>query len=136
LIKRHTMKTYEEWRYSSTILDFRTKWGFLGKQPTAPIGHKAGWTPEPVWTLCRREKYLAPAENQTLAIQPVACHSTNWYNGIITSGNDNQSKKVIFAILCPLHRTQQQLNLYLTFFFTRGSASWLKHSSSSSSLFP
>jgi hypothetical protein len=30
-----------------------------------PIGQEAGWNPEPVWTLWRREISLAPAENQT-----------------------------------------------------------------------
>jgi hypothetical protein len=27
-----------------------------GKEPPVPIGLEAGWTPEPVWTMWRREK--------------------------------------------------------------------------------
>jgi hypothetical protein len=29
-----------------------------GERATIPIGYVAGWTPEPVWTQCWREKYL------------------------------------------------------------------------------
>jgi hypothetical protein len=37
-----------------------------------------GWVaPEPVWTLWSREKSVFPAENRTLAIQPVARHYTD-----------------------------------------------------------
>jgi hypothetical protein len=35
-------------------------------------------SPPPVWTLWRREKYLAPAGNQTPAVQPVARRYTDW----------------------------------------------------------
>jgi hypothetical protein len=41
-----------------------------GKSPRYPFGYGAGWAPEPVWTLWRREKSLAG--NWTRAIQPVA----------------------------------------------------------------
>jgi hypothetical protein len=34
----------------------------LGKEPTVPTGQEAGWAPEPVWTLWRREK-SCPAGN-------------------------------------------------------------------------
>jgi hypothetical protein len=27
-----------------------------GKESPVPIAYEAAWTPEPVWTLCRREK--------------------------------------------------------------------------------
>jgi hypothetical protein len=43
----------------------------LRKGPPVPIGDDTGWTPESVWTLWSREKSLAPARNQTPAIQPV-----------------------------------------------------------------
>jgi hypothetical protein len=38
---------------------------FLGKEPPVPIGYEAGWVPEPLWTLARREKSLVPAGNRT-----------------------------------------------------------------------
>jgi hypothetical protein len=41
-----------------------------GKEPPVPIGDEAGWAPEPVWTLRRREKYCT-ARNQTRAVQNV-----------------------------------------------------------------
>jgi hypothetical protein len=31
-----------------------------------PTAQKAGWAPEPVWTLWRNEKSLAPAGNRTV----------------------------------------------------------------------
>jgi hypothetical protein len=48
-----------------------------GKSAPAPIGQEAGWSPEPVWMMYRREKPLAPAGIQTQTIQPVAHHYTN-----------------------------------------------------------
>jgi hypothetical protein len=48
----------------------------LWKDSRIPI-EKAGWAPEPVWTL-RREKSLAPAWNQTPNIQPVVRRYTDW----------------------------------------------------------
>jgi hypothetical protein len=66
----------EEWRYSSTIPDLGTRWSGKHHDPAAlpavPIGWEAGWDPEPVWTLWRKEKSLPPAGNQTPAVQLVA----------------------------------------------------------------
>jgi hypothetical protein len=31
----------------------------LVREPIAPMEYEAEWTPEPVWVLWRREKYLA-----------------------------------------------------------------------------
>jgi hypothetical protein len=45
--------------------------------PLVPIVLEAEWTPEPVSMLWSREKSLASARNQTLVIQPVACHYIN-----------------------------------------------------------
>jgi hypothetical protein len=39
--------------------------------PPVPIGGEAGWAPEPVWTLWRRENFCT-AGNRTRAVQPVA----------------------------------------------------------------
>jgi hypothetical protein len=49
-----------------------------GNEAPAPIEQKAGWAPEPVWTLWRREKSLAPAGNWNPAVQPVARRYTDW----------------------------------------------------------
>jgi hypothetical protein len=35
-----------------------------GKQHPIPIASESVWPPEPAWILCKREKYLAPAENR------------------------------------------------------------------------
>jgi hypothetical protein len=40
------------------------------------IRYEAGWAPEPVWTLWRINKFLAPAGNLTpdfLTVHPVSC---------------------------------------------------------------
>jgi hypothetical protein len=56
-------------------VDLGTRWRFCGqlhtpaasalvKQRLVPIGYEAGWAPEPVWTLWRREKsYLCRDTN-------------------------------------------------------------------------
>jgi hypothetical protein len=43
-----------------------------GKIPPVPIGYEAGWTPDPIWTRLRREKFPALAGNRTAIVQPVA----------------------------------------------------------------
>jgi hypothetical protein len=53
----------------------------LGKEPQVPIGYEAGWAPEPVQMQWGTEKSLAPARNQTSAIQSVACPYTASYRG-------------------------------------------------------
>jgi hypothetical protein len=40
-----------------------------GEEPT---GQEAGWAPEPVWTLWRRETSLVLAGTKTPVVQPVA----------------------------------------------------------------
>jgi hypothetical protein len=41
----------------------------LGKEPPVPIGQEAGWAPEPVWTLWRRENSISLAGNRTPSSQ-------------------------------------------------------------------
>jgi hypothetical protein len=43
----------------------------VGGNPPVPIGYEAGWATEPVGTLWRREKSLAPPGNRTPAAQSV-----------------------------------------------------------------
>jgi hypothetical protein len=70
-----------EWRYNSTILipsaldggDWSaSRPGRFTRGEIAPVptGQEAGWAPEPVWTLSRREN-LASAGNRTWVFQHV-----------------------------------------------------------------
>jgi hypothetical protein len=70
----------------SFILDLGTRWtGQLqalaallpGQQPSVPIGQEFGWAPEMVWTLWKREKYLAHAGKRTPVIQAIARRYTD-----------------------------------------------------------
>jgi hypothetical protein len=78
------METHGEWRWTSTILELgtRSRWAVTftplplypwerAPFPPIPIVQEARWGPEPVWST---EESLAPARNQTLAVQPIACH--------------------------------------------------------------
>jgi hypothetical protein len=74
--------------YSSTIPDLGTRrcWVVsftprsLYSRGAVPSTHGTGgcMSPEPVWTLWRREKSLVPAGNRTPAVQPVTRHYTDW----------------------------------------------------------
>lgn len=51
------------------------------KEPKVPTEYEAGWTPESVWTLWKKEKFLTPAGNETAIPQsssPQASHYTNY----------------------------------------------------------
>jgi hypothetical protein len=62
----HAMKAY--WR-APRILDLGQLHTSAAlppeKEPLVPIGKEVGWNPEPVWTRCRREKFLAIVGNRT-----------------------------------------------------------------------
>jgi hypothetical protein len=45
--------------------------------PPVPIGLEAGWAPEPVWTVCRREKSSVLGGDRTLTIHPLARRYTD-----------------------------------------------------------
>jgi hypothetical protein len=49
-----------------------------GREPSVPIGYEAGLTPEPVWKLWRKEKFLVPTENLTPTVRLVARWYTDW----------------------------------------------------------
>jgi hypothetical protein len=48
-----------------------------GERFPVPIGQEGGWASEPVWTLWRKEKSLAPVGNLTLAAKPIARRYTD-----------------------------------------------------------
>jgi hypothetical protein len=49
-----------------------------GKDPSSPFGQETGWTPEPVWSLRRRKKRIAPAANSIPAFQSAAPRYSYW----------------------------------------------------------
>jgi hypothetical protein len=51
------MKTYWEWRYSSTSLDLGIRFWCVVCFTPCPLYH--GWAPKTVWIACSREKYLS-----------------------------------------------------------------------------
>jgi hypothetical protein len=49
----------------------------VAKEPPVPIVQEAWWASEPVWTLWRKEKFVAPTGNRTLAVYPLARRYTD-----------------------------------------------------------
>lgn len=73
-----TLIRYEHLRWDGSmvvlILNLSTRWGWvvsfmlwllwhLEKECLLPIAQGTMWTPEPIWMLWRRDRYLAPARN-------------------------------------------------------------------------
>jgi hypothetical protein len=48
-----------------------------GKELLVPIGHEAGWAPEPVWIQRLEEKSSSPVMDRTPVIQFVVRHCTD-----------------------------------------------------------
>lgn len=86
LIKHHTIKTWESGSVVPLPLSLALDRGeqsasypgYFWQTSPVPIRSQAGWAQEPVQMLQRREKSHAPARNEILAVQPIACHYTNW----------------------------------------------------------
>jgi hypothetical protein len=81
------MKTYGEWRYSSTILDFGTGWKYGQFYVSATLRPTKGHgmycigglvAPRAGLEAVDERKSLAAYGNRTLAIQPVARRYTDW----------------------------------------------------------
>jgi hypothetical protein len=61
-----------------------------GERTPVPTGKEAGWAPELFWTLWKKEKFLAPAENQS----PIHWLSTSSLSAIhLTKKLDFQCKQ-------------------------------------------
>jgi len=81
-----------EWRYSSTHSLTATLDGDEcrldapaalppGKDPLVPVGEEAGWAPEPVWTLCRREEWIRDwSKHQVVCTVYSGCVPKNSWN--------------------------------------------------------
>jgi hypothetical protein len=50
-----------------------------GKEPPHPLDSRAVWAQLAVWTMWRRDEYLAYAENRTLTVQLVSSANTELY---------------------------------------------------------
>jgi hypothetical protein len=73
------------------FLDLGTSWRWVvsfkplplytrGNSPSVPIGQEAGWAPEPVWTMWRRENFCPHRDSNfhPSVVQPVASLYTDW----------------------------------------------------------
>jgi hypothetical protein len=61
-------RRYSSYSFTTSALD-GGEWSVRalppGKGPPVPIGHEAGWAPEPVWTQRTEVKSFAPAGDRT-----------------------------------------------------------------------
>jgi hypothetical protein len=80
----HAMEAHEgEEVYLLLILNLGTRLGWVVRVtprpralPPVPIGHEAGWAPEPVWTQRLEEKSSASIGDRTPVVQLVVSHYT------------------------------------------------------------
>jgi hypothetical protein len=82
MLKHHAMKTYGEWRYSSSILDLGTRWRCVvsfnirarysrcKSVCTRCIGGWVGTRAD--LDAVQKRKIFAPARNRNPAVQPIA----------------------------------------------------------------
>jgi hypothetical protein len=82
-----------------------------GKVHPPPIGQEAGWAPEPVWTLWRREKSYT-CQEWNPAFQPVA------------------HRYFFFTMTLPVHSGPWPLIQFRNLFFTDGATPWMSVSTS------
>jgi hypothetical protein len=78
-VKHNATKRYGDWKHNSTILNLGNRWRWVFSSQASSLyhrerepvttGYEAGWAPEPIWVLLRRENLL-PRRNQTLIPRP------------------------------------------------------------------
>jgi hypothetical protein len=78
LIRHHAMKTYGEWKYSSTILDLGTRWRQVISFTPRPLYHRKeqsvpiGWMGSRVGLGAVEKRKTSLDGNRTSTVQPVA----------------------------------------------------------------
>jgi hypothetical protein len=93
--------------YLLLILDLGTRWGWVvsvtprprfttGERTPVPIGQEAGWASEPVWTQRLEEKSFAFAGYQTLDVQSVDWHYSDWATPAPPCSSSREGIMVVF----------------------------------------
>jgi hypothetical protein len=82
------VKTYGEWRCSTTIIDLGIGGELSVSRPGRFISWErvpgmnwvgvCGWVPEQMWTPQNRDKSLVPAWNRTAFVKPVTVSTELW----------------------------------------------------------
>ena len=68
-VQLHPFSHRIRWRW---VVNFTPRPHYLRKINPVSIQYEAGWTPEPIWTLRRREKFLYHDGFEPRTVQPVA----------------------------------------------------------------
>jgi hypothetical protein len=72
------MKSYGEWRYSSTMLDLSTRWRSVANFTHLPLFARTHWV-RGLPGHYEEEKYFLPSSNRTPASHPVARDRIHWH---------------------------------------------------------